>query len=697
MGTLKALVIFVRYLDDTQNTDSWPDYTVLPSWAQTFVNTNIPSNNIFTPLNLSDFFDRSSGGDGNGNLGQFHVVGDIAYVTTKHNQSFYQNGYGGDTQVFTEILQTLDDPNGAYNINFKQYDNWQFMRGDTLFNHFYKPGVGDGIVDHIWIINRGSSRYGVGAEKSLENTNFSTNDGVTIKSTSGSRIFLQEKYITTPWIVCGPAHEYCHYLFGGGQNSGHFDGYSYYNYGNRGRINSFALMCAENNGYMSGYEKYRLGWLNPSVISTNTNNFVLGDTHIKNEAVIIPLQYDGVTGWLKEYYFIENYETRNEYSGANPFLISDRFYPQHIFTHGLLVYQIKNENFYTATNSDISIVPADGKWSWNLVQGASTPYDRSDDLIGKISPTYHTGFTHRDYITINVGGVANYTDYACLIHHNSTDPAGWRYNSDDFVGTERDFFNIDYNNTFTRYSNPAAYLADNSTVTNVGFQILNFNSSTKEFSLSIQINNTGVLALPPSKPQNLKLTVLYTHPVLTWEANLEDDLAGYNIYRSENGGDAELIGYVPKASRRTYTDNVASTNLPYDNLDYTIKAKDNTELLSINSDKVSVMATVQKINLGNMKEVLSEYILDQNYPNPFNPSTAISYQIAAKSFVTLKVYDVLGNEVAVLADEWKEAGSYSAQFTTGSSNVGKQLASGMYFYTLTAGKFTDTKKFILLK
>ncbi|MDP3682793.1 MAG: T9SS type A sorting domain-containing protein, partial [Ignavibacteria bacterium] len=83
----------------------------------------------------------------------------------------------------------------------------------------------------------------------------------------------------------------------------------------------------------------------------------------------------------------------------------------------------------------------------------------------------------------------------------------------------------------------------------------------------------------------------------------------------------------------------------------------------------------------------------QNYPNPFNPSTTISYQIPSSSFVTLKVYDVLGNEVAVLVNEWQEAGSYNAQFTT--SN--KQLASGMYFYTLTADKFTDTKKFILLK
>jgi len=97
------------------------------------------------------------------------------------------------------------------------------------------------------------------------------------------------------------------------------------------------------------------------------------------------------------------------------------------------------------------------------------------------------------------------------------------------------------------------------------------------------------------------------------------------------------------------------------------------------------------------------FSLFQNYPNPFNPSTEINYQIPSKGFVTLKVYDMLGNEVSTLVNEWKEPGSYNTRFTIS----GKQLASGMsskggyasgvYFYTLTAGKFTDTKKFILMK
>jgi len=98
-------------------------------------------------------------------------------------------------------------------------------------------------------------------------------------------------------------------------------------------------------------------------------------------------------------------------------------------------------------------------------------------------------------------------------------------------------------------------------------------------------------------------------------------------------------------------------------------------------------------NKTDLSSAPTDYVLLNNYPNPFNPSTTISYQIPAKSFVTLKVYDLLGNEVTELVNDWKETGSYTVQFSTS----GKQLASGMYFYTLTAGKFTDTKKFILLK
>jgi hypothetical protein len=81
----------------------------------------------------------------------------------------------------------------------------------------------------------------------------------------------------------------------------------------------------------------------------------------------------------------------------------------------------------------------------------------------------------------------------------------------------------------------------------------------------------------------------------------------------------------------------------------------------------------------------------QNYPNPFNPTTKIRYEIPERSFVTIKVYDVLGKEIAILIDEEKPNGKYEVEFN------GNGLASGIYYYRITAGDFTQTKKMILLK
>ena len=90
-----------------------------------------------------------------------------------------------------------------------------------------------------------------------------------------------------------------------------------------------------------------------------------------------------------------------------------------------------------------------------------------------------------------------------------------------------------------------------------------------------------------------------------------------------------------------------------------------------------------------------DYVLFQNYPNPFNPSTSIQYTIGSRQFVSLKVYDVLGNKVATLINEEKPAGNYEINFSA--TGGAQQLSSGIYFYKLSAGSFTATKKMLLLK
>ena len=87
----------------------------------------------------------------------------------------------------------------------------------------------------------------------------------------------------------------------------------------------------------------------------------------------------------------------------------------------------------------------------------------------------------------------------------------------------------------------------------------------------------------------------------------------------------------------------------------------------------------------------TNYSLSQNYPNPFNPSTSISYHLPVNGFVTLKVYDVLGDEVATLVNGEKHAGEYEIEFDAAN------LSSGVYFYQLQAGSLVETKKMLLLK
>lgn len=89
--------------------------------------------------------------------------------------------------------------------------------------------------------------------------------------------------------------------------------------------------------------------------------------------------------------------------------------------------------------------------------------------------------------------------------------------------------------------------------------------------------------------------------------------------------------------------------------------------------------------------VAKDFVLYQNYPNPFNPITNIQFRIPNSEFICLKVYDVIGNEIITLVDEYKSAGSYEVEFS------GEGLSSGVYFFRLQTGSYTETKKMVLLR
>ena len=89
--------------------------------------------------------------------------------------------------------------------------------------------------------------------------------------------------------------------------------------------------------------------------------------------------------------------------------------------------------------------------------------------------------------------------------------------------------------------------------------------------------------------------------------------------------------------------------------------------------------------------VPNEFALKQNYPNPFNPSTKIEYQLPSEEKVSIRIFDILGNEVAQLVNEKIAAGVHTVEFDAAN------LPSGIYFYQISAGQYSQTKKLMLLK
>jgi hypothetical protein len=168
---------------------------------------------------------------------------------------------------------------------------------------------------------------------------------------------------------------------------------------------------------------------------------------------------------------------------------------------------------------------------------------------------------------------------------------------------------------------------------------------------------------------------------LNWTTATELNNSGFEIQRSVDGYNFSKIGFVTgygtTTDPKTYSfmDYSSTTGKQY----YRLRQIDfNGSFNYSGTIEIDVSAPI-------------EFELQQNYPNPFNPSTAISYSIPQNSFVTLKVYDVLGNEVATLVNQTQSAGKYDVRFDA------SNLSNGVYLYSIKTDNFTSTKKMILMK
>jgi hypothetical protein len=151
-----------------------------------------------------------------------------------------------------------------------------------------------------------------------------------------------------------------------------------------------------------------------------------------------------------------------------------------------------------------------------------------------------------------------------------------------------------------------------------------------------------------------------------------------------------------------YSRSLSYTFLAADGSQVSVPSDTTQPLTGVINTSASVSWTdraVSDVRVG--ESIPSDYRLSQNFPNPFNPSTSIEYSVPEQSFVELKVFDILGNEVAVLVNEEKPAGNYKVEFSAigGSASGGNasDLPSGMYIARFSSGSFTNVVKMTLLK
>jgi hypothetical protein len=168
--------------------------------------------------------------------------------------------------------------------------------------------------------------------------------------------------------------------------------------------------------------------------------------------------------------------------------------------------------------------------------------------------------------------------------------------------------------------------------------------------------------------------------ILTWMTATETNNQGFEIQR-RSSGEYERIAFVEGKGTTTEIQNYLFRDKDLLSGSYTYRLKQ--------TDYDGSFAYSDEVEID--IDQPSVFYLGQNYPNPFNPSTNIKYSIPADGNVSLKVYDLLGKEVATLVNEPQQAGTFDVVFD------GANLASGVYYYQLITGELTATKKLMLTK
>lgn len=543
-------------------------------------------------------------------------------------------------------------------------------------------------------------------------------------------------------VVSFSEHEHGHYIFGSGHQK----------YGKMmGAGNEYGV-----DEFLSPYESIRLGYMNSIPAVLNSLN-TIGDYSSRNSnsiGQVLEIPIDG----SNEFFLIANRQRVSNYdrimwgdtAHGDPYRVINPEYGKGIYIYHAAPYYSGYPYL-----SQIDNECADGLWNWDFsgyqhpdwsaIQDVdyftrnSVNYDHNDNG-GDGSLYFHDGKSlynwfglgKREYPLYQYGdGTDRYWTNRTTNFCNPTN--GYEvWTSREWQGDRWDAWKVGYNEVFSPYSSPST-VDWNSQATGLFIYLESQNGNDANFRI-YQTGNTyteeQILEMtPPSKPMNIKVDYVYpygegngpAYSRIRWNHNIEPDmlraknLKRYRIYRAvENDLSTVPLNYTFLATANINTaNNPEFIDVSYPGecsvmedgihvkypVRYKVQAIDKFDDESVLSDfgalvgiRVVQGGGGEEENRPSNAEMPLIFTLFQNYPNPFNPSTKISYDLPHSSLVTLKIYNVLGEEVAKLVNnEFKPAGSYSVTFD------GSNFGSGIYFYSIEAGQYKETKKMVLIK
>ncbi len=655
-GTLRILVVFVSFFDDETPHAYWPAHSP-PLYMQQFIDPDTATNSQ-SPFNLTNYFHQMS-------LGRFHVVGEARWVELLHSQEEYRNGAYG--RANRNALQECVDPI----IDFTQYDRWSKVAD---FIHTPAP---DSIVDMIVMVWRTNMFESVG-EASLGYRGGFYVDGRRIESgfpeylpmPLGSGVTCQYLYTDTPYKVMQTmVHEMGHWLLGGP--------HPYNNESVHGKHIYWGIIC---NGLRAAscansYEREKLGWITVPEIEQGAD-IMLSDYVTTGSA----LKYHPQNGEVAEFFYLENHQFTSPFDDVT------------INGEDKGIWVLHQQGPYMELDN-LKIRPSDGFWNWDNPGVTSTCFSQPLPIFQRGNPKILTGLSHRDQIPTN----ASATNWMNVLRSaDRTVNCGSYYLGQSFNGA----FSSGSARVFSPYSNPGTSTWEN---------------NSTPFSLEIVSEANGIVAarsyanLIDGSPARRYLgsdpTVQPPPGVLSlawgtqWNDGqpLEADVTWSELEKQIGTTGTWNAAYQGPAL--TWTDTLqtydTSGSIP---IWFRVRVRDAGGKFSTWSNVVRTTVNVVNEVANEMSIPVKEYALDSNYPNPFNSTTVIRYSIPAATsaypaggHTSLRVFDILGREVATLVDEVQGPGFKTVTFDA------SELASGVYFYRLHAGEFVSARKMLYLK